>query len=274
MSNTVEQYSLEIESEKYQAEIYIDTYYTKLLAYEGYKQEVMKSMADLPVSSSILDVGCGTGWFLSMLRDRKWHRLAGLDISPDMLEIANAIVPEAILHEAPIQEYAESAEGGYEVITCLGTLHHMPDLDRVAQSLYMLLKPGGVMIVHEPNEEWFYEHSTLLRGVMRTLYAPLRIKNNRRVHDLRQPWKQVPPSPHHEDVAIDYLLDVLQKSGFVVETLQFKNTLMRVFEGMLFRDSSFDRWLYRTVRWLDENIFDRFAGKSAGATLLRLRKHV
>ena len=33
------QYAGEIESEKYQANIYIDTYYNRLLAYEGYKNE-------------------------------------------------------------------------------------------------------------------------------------------------------------------------------------------------------------------------------------------
>ena len=276
MSNSggKDQYYLEIESSKFQVDIYIDTYYKKLLAYEGYKQEVMSFISDMPTDSRIFDVGCGTGWFLSMLKRHEWTCLAGLDISPDMLRIAKDMVPEATFYAAPIQEYADSAGGEYDLITCLGTLHHMPDLERVARSLYALLKPGGVLLVHEPNEDWFYEKSKVLRGVMRLIYAPLRIKNSRRVQALREPWEKVPPSPYHEDVDISELLNILKQSGFEVEKLAFKNTIMRVFEGMLFRESAFDRRLCKTIRWLDQNFCDRFVGKRAGGALIRLRKPV
>jgi len=65
MSNlTINQiYAKEIESEKYSADIYIDTYYTRLLAYEGYKNEVIDFMAELKQDMPLLDVGCGTGFF-------------------------------------------------------------------------------------------------------------------------------------------------------------------------------------------------------------------
>lgn len=148
----------------------------------------------------------------------------------------------------------------------------MPDLERVARSLYTLLKPGGVMVVHEPNAEWFYEQSKLLRGVMRIIYAPLRIKNRHRVSALRAPWEQVPHSPHHEDIAVNELLTILKQAGFEVEKLVFKNTFMRVFEGMLFRESVFDRKLYKVLRWFDQHLWDRLAGKRAGCALIRLRK--
>lgn len=109
--NEKDQYLREIESQKYQAKVYIDTYYIKLLAYEGYKQEVMSLLSDLGTDSRLLDVGCGTGWFLSMLRRHGWTHLAGLDISPDMLLIAKDMVPEATFYETPIQEHSDPAGG-------------------------------------------------------------------------------------------------------------------------------------------------------------------
>lgn len=264
-------YAQEIESEKYQATIYVDTYYSRLIAYEGYKHEVLALMGKLPRDARVLDVGCGTGWFLSLLGSQGWTDLSGLDISPDMLAIAKEMIPQAKLHQAPIEEFSPST-GVYDVITCLGTLHHMPNLERVAGKLYELLAPGGTLIIHEPNEDWFYESSSVLRGLTRVLYAPLRAKNARRVNALRKPWKDIPASPHHEDIPIDDLIAAIKQSGLTVERIQFGNTLMRVLEGMLFRESKLDQRIYKGVKVLDRLLLDRIATRRAGSALVCLRR--
>ena len=267
------QYAGEIESEKYQANIYIDTYYNRLLAYEGYKNEVVDLMKEVGISQnhSILDVGCGTGWFLSLLQRQGWTQLNGLDISLDMLAIAREMVTVATFYEVPIQEIGDAVQE-YDAIICLGTLHHMPDIEIVAEKLFSLLKPGGKLIVHEPNEDWFYEQSRIWRAIMKLFYAPLRIKNHSRVKALREPWEVVPPSPHHEDIHVDDLIETLQKAGFRLVNKAYKNTIMRVLEGMLFRDSGFDRSLYGLIRSIDRLLVDRLAGIRGGAALLYLQK--
>ena len=266
-------YAGEIESEKYQAKIYIDTYYTRLLAYEGYKNEVVDLIKKIEIShnQSILDVGRGTGWFLSLLQRQGWTQLNGLDISPDMLAIARELVSDATFYETPIQEISYAVVG-HDAIICLDTLHHMPDKDVVSEKLFSLLKPGGKLIVHEPNEDWFYEQSKFWRAIMKLFYAPLRIKNHSRVKALREPWEAVPPSPHHEDIHVDGLVATPQRAGFELINTTYKNTLMRVMEGMLFRDSGFDRQLYRLVRFIDRFLADRVAGIRGGAALLVLEK--
>lgn len=267
-------YQGEIKSSKYQAAIYIDTYYNRLLAYEGYKEETVKFLESINVAknSKFLDVGCGTGWFLALLRRHGWKNLSGLDISPDMLAIAKEMVPDILFLESPIQEIDESAGGGYDVITCLGTLHHMPDLNKVAGKLFSLLKPQGWLVLHEPNENWFYGQSRLWRVALQMLYTPLRIKNHLHIKALHTPWKAVPPSPYHEDIAIDELNSTLEKVGFMLVKTEYKNTLMRVIEGMLFRSSIIDRLLYRLIRFMDRNLFDLIAGNRAGCALVCLRK--
>jgi len=264
-------YAQEIESEKYQAAIYVDTYYSRLIAYEGYKQEVLDFMGHLPRHARVLDVGCGTGWFLSLLKKQGWTDLSGLDISPDMLAIAKEAIPQARLHQAPIEEFS-AGSGTYDVITCLGTLHHMPNLGKVAARLHDLLAPGGTLIIHEPNEDWYYESSPVLRGLTRVLYTPLRVKNARRVRALRQPWKDIPASPHHEDIPIDELIAAIKPSGLTVERIQFGNTLMRVLEGMLFRESELDQKIYKVVRALDRSLLDRIASRRAGSAMVCLRR--
>lgn len=273
MNETNSYYRQEIESERHQAEIYIETYYNKLLAYEGYKSEVINQMKELPRDCRLLDVGCGTGWFLKLLSELGWSRIEGLDISPDMLEVARHILPGVTFHETPIEKVTEVLEkGGYDVLTCLGTLHHMPDLDVVVSELYSLLKPGGVMLVHEPNEDWFYGRSGVLRFLARLCYAPLRIKNHYAIKDLRAPWQGIPESPHHADVSMDVLRNRLKRAGFIEENIFFKNTLMRIFEGMLFRTKLLDRGTYWLIRKLDQAIVDPLAIHHAGAALMVFKK--
>lgn len=269
--DTQQIYAKEIESERHQAAIYIETYYERLVAYEGYKTAVLDCMRDLPREARVLDVGCGAGWFLALLHRQGWRNLSGLDISPDMLGIARGLAPSARFFQTPVEEFASSG-GQFDVVTCLGTLHHMPDLARVVSSLRELLTPGGLLIVHEPNEDWYYEHHALLRALTRIAYTPVRLKNWARVRDLRRLWAEVPPSPHHEDIAIDELLRTLRAGGFEVEDARFGDTLTRAFEGMLFRASPVDQAIYRSVRWLDRACLDAVARQRAGSALLRLRK--
>ncbi|MGL4860548.1 MAG: class I SAM-dependent methyltransferase [Enterobacteriaceae bacterium] len=238
----------EIESEKYQSKIYDDIFYKKILAYEGYKSELITFMQknNVGVNAKLLDVGCGTGWFLTLLSKNGYSNLTGLDISPDMLKVAKQKLPNIDFIEKPIQEVNSNIE--YDAITCVGALHHMPDLERVCEKLFLLLRPGGMLIIHEPNEDWWYENSIIMRVIVKLLYAQIRIKNWKKNKNLRAPWANIPQSPHHQDIAIDELINTLAKCGFSLVNIEYKNAFMRVFEGMLFKNSSIDRLLYKFIK--------------------------
>ncbi len=42
------------------------------------------------------------------------------------------------------------ADGTFDLITCFGTLHHIPNVGRVLREMHRVLKPGGLAIVREP----------------------------------------------------------------------------------------------------------------------------
>lgn len=226
----------------------------------------------VPRQARILDVGCGPGKFLSMLTEAGWSNLSGLDLSPDMLEVAREVAPQARFFCMPVQEMAQNLADRFDAITCIGVLHHIPDLDAAIHSLYDLLISGGVLIIDEPNADWFYLNNSALRWLSRCVYAPIRIKNDRRIERLRALWRDIPESPHHEDIDMQALMRALQSSGFVVEIIRYSCAFTRVVEGMLFRDSMLDRAVFRLVRWCDACILDPLAGRRAGACTLLVRK--
>ena len=45
--------------------------------------------------STIIDLGCGTGWFAKVLFDRGYTRYIGIDFSPAMIEKARKLLPKA-----------------------------------------------------------------------------------------------------------------------------------------------------------------------------------
>ena len=100
-----------------------------------------------PRASTLLDVGCGTGLHLSHLRGR--FAVEGLDVSPQMLDVARARCPGVQFHEGSLVEFDLGRR--FDVVTCLfGSIAYARDeagLRRAALRLTEHLLPGGLTIV-------------------------------------------------------------------------------------------------------------------------------
>jgi malonyl-CoA O-methyltransferase len=73
----------------------------------------------------ILDLGCGTGFFLAELEARHPGSV-GLDISHEMLKVSDQYVPGARLVTADA-ERLPFRPGAFDVVFCKGSLHHTRD---------------------------------------------------------------------------------------------------------------------------------------------------
>ncbi len=100
-----------------------------------------------PGASALLDVGCGTGRHLSHLRER--FSVEGVDVSPEMLEIAEARCPGVPLHEGSLAEFSLGRR--FDVVTCLfGSIAYAADeasLRRAVHRMVDHLQAGGLLIV-------------------------------------------------------------------------------------------------------------------------------
>jgi SAM-dependent methyltransferase len=116
----------------------------------AYVRDVITTHA--PHATSLLDVACGTGWHLQ--RFARWYEVAGVDLSPAMLERARPRVPTARLELGDMRDF--DLERTFDVVTCLSSsIAWLPDveaLDRAVATMARHLESGGVLIVEPWND--------------------------------------------------------------------------------------------------------------------------
>ncbi len=119
---------------------------------KGYQQPQRCAAAliatNLNLGARILDVGCGTGLSGAALREAGFDHIDGCDLSPEMLEKAEATgfyqrLFETNLNEPPL----EADENQYDAATCVGVFsfgHVAPD---AIDEILRVLKPGGILLI-------------------------------------------------------------------------------------------------------------------------------
>ena len=139
------------------------------------------SLLELHAGMSLCELGCGSGW-LSRLFARHGVRAVGYDISPAMIEIAREQAAREGLAEAVRYEVAdmEALETGDQFDACLlyDALHHSARPELVLRSAWRALRPGGRLLVSEPN--WMHRFGGRAaveeHGVTEAGYSPRRLK--------------------------------------------------------------------------------------------------
>lgn len=94
-----------------------------------------------------LDVGCGGGILTDSLA-RSGATATGIDLSTKVLRIAQLHALDAETKNVQYREISAEAmaleqPGGFDVVTCMEMLEHVPDPASVVQACATLVKPGG-----------------------------------------------------------------------------------------------------------------------------------
>ncbi|WP_421726501.1 class I SAM-dependent methyltransferase [Bauldia sp.] len=106
-------------------------------------------MNKLP-SSRVLEVGVGTGISLP-LYDRK-HRVVGIDLSRDMLDMANKRVATSSLDHVEALEEMDAGQlvfedQSFDAAMAMFVITVVPDPQRVLSEIVRVVKPGGRVIL-------------------------------------------------------------------------------------------------------------------------------
>lgn len=96
----------------------------------------------------ILDIGAGTGLFLSKLKELGWD-VSGVEISPEAVKYAKKQY-NISLKKGDVFDVA-FPKNTYDVVVLNGALEHMYDPMKTLQLAYALLKNGGILIFSVPN---------------------------------------------------------------------------------------------------------------------------
>lgn len=97
--------------------------------------------------AQVVDIGCGGG-ILADSMARKGAQVLGIDLAGKALKVAQlhaleAQTPNVRYREVSAETLAAEQAEGFDVVTCMEMLEHVPDPQSVVSACARLVKPGG-----------------------------------------------------------------------------------------------------------------------------------
>jgi 2-polyprenyl-3-methyl-5-hydroxy-6-metoxy-1,4-benzoquinol methylase len=108
----------------------------------------------LAAGQAVLDVGCGTGFFLHWLSQRPSLRLWGVDACEGQAEYARRAAPAATIVIEDAIEFLDTQHASFGGVFCIDMLEHVQtdeDCFRLLQGVHESLEPNGFFICRVPN---------------------------------------------------------------------------------------------------------------------------
>jgi SAM-dependent methyltransferase len=248
----------------------------------------------------ILDAGCGTGVSTEYLVHLNPHaQVVGIDLSAGAMEVAKERCKRSGANRVEFHHLSlydvEELPGEFDLINCVGVLHHLSDPIRGIQALAKKLAPGGLMHIFVYGELGRWEIQlmqkaiALLQGdkrgdypdgvqVGRQLFSSLP-ENNRIVKYEKQRWAMenqrdecfadMYVHPQEIDYNIETLFELIDASG--LEFINFSNPGFWQLERLLSKAPELieraqdlsDRDVYRLIELLDPEVthYEFFLGR-------------
>jgi ubiquinone/menaquinone biosynthesis C-methylase UbiE len=103
---------------------------------------------------AVLDVGCGSGWWLERLAldARVSAALHGVELLAARAAAAHQRVPSARIETADARQlpYDDASFDAVTLLTVLSSLAHTADAERALSEARRVLRPGGALLIWEP----------------------------------------------------------------------------------------------------------------------------
>ena len=100
---------------------------------------------------SLLEIGCGSGFFLAEALRRGYPSVSGVEPAVEAVEKASPEIRSGI--RTDIMHRGLFEPGSFDVICMFQVLDHLPDPAAVLEECFRLLNPGGVLLAINHNVE-------------------------------------------------------------------------------------------------------------------------
>jgi len=120
-----------------------------------------------PRAQSMLDVGCGTGFVLSALRDAfPGLRLVGVELLAELLDVAHRRLPDVELRELDATGLPYEEE--FDVVGAFDVLEHIEDDAGALRGMARAARYGGIVVLLVPQHPWLWSRmDTIGRHIRR-----------------------------------------------------------------------------------------------------------
>ena len=138
-----------------------DAAYDNRQGFSGVFRNHLESVADsllnhLPKNGKVLEVGCGKGEFLRLLRDRGCARLVGYDTScPDVPSEEDRGIEYHCCYVT-----ADLIRENFDLIVCRHVVEHVPEIGAFLESLAAIARVAGnaAVVIETPEFGWIVEN--------------------------------------------------------------------------------------------------------------------
>jgi methionine biosynthesis protein MetW len=118
-----------------------------------------------PRAESVLDVGCGDGEVVSMLKEHRpaLKEAVGMDLAASVVERLARRGARGVQGDAGARW--PFADESFQVVICAEVIEHVFDTDLLVREAFRVLAPGGQFIVTTPNLAYLANRVLLMLGV-------------------------------------------------------------------------------------------------------------
>lgn len=131
---------------------------------ESLPPAVQRLVARVPLRSRVLEVGCGDGAVSRQLASKRGAKVTAIDLVPRAIDVARVRTSVSLGVEYRVADIMTLTPHGFDVAIAVDSLRDKSLAD-VAMRMRNAVVPGGVVLISDLFEGWFYD----LRRIRATL---------------------------------------------------------------------------------------------------------
>ncbi len=175
--------------------------------------------------TSILDVGCGDGFFLKHIEQILGGRecdLQGVDYSQYKLDKAREL--PFTFKQANIEtEGLPYDTGAFDLVYAAELIEHLVNPDYFLEECWRVLKPDGYLLISTPNSQAWYNRFLFVMGIQPLFYEVSTKSPLIGAGPLKRIKKGTVPVGHMRIFNVQALKDILESEGFAIKSIRGAN---------------------------------------------------
>lgn len=138
---------------------------------------------------SVLDLGCGIGFWVVEFYKRGFHNIVGADLSENSLKIAkkrlnlySSTLPNNVLFKKENAENLSFSTEIFDHVNCQGVVHHTPNPKKAILEIHRVLKKDGTALISVYYKNSILKNWSLFQPIAQLLKPGLSGRNREHIY--------------------------------------------------------------------------------------------